>query len=89
MPTVIIRQKVKDLSAWKTAFEAGAPMREAAGAKVWSVGHEVAEDNTVVVVSDWPSLEAVRKFLDGARETFAHAGAIAIEVRVFDSEIKL
>jgi hypothetical protein len=89
MLTVIIRQKVKDLAVWKSSFAEGAAMRDGVGAKIWSAAHEVDEDNTVVVVSDWPSLESARVFLDNARETFAKSGAVAIEIRVFDSEIKL
>ena len=89
MLTVVVRQKVRDLAVWQKTFDAGKPQRDSGGVKLWSVAHEVAEPNTVVVISDWDSLEAARKFLDNAREMFAKSGVLSTEVRVFDSEIKL
>ena len=89
MPIVIVKQKVKDLDVWKKAFEDGAAMRAEAGCTVWSAAHEIAEPNTIVVVSDWATLEGVRKFLDGAKDMFARSGVVSGEVRVIEHEIKL
>jgi heme-degrading monooxygenase HmoA len=89
MLTVVVRQKVQDLAVWQKTFDAEKTMRDTAGATLWSATHEVADPNVVVVISDWDSLEAARKFMDSARATFAQSGVLSTDVRVFDSEIKL
>ncbi len=89
MLTVVVRQKVQDLAVWQKSFDAEKTMRETSGATLWSAAHEVAEANTVVIISDWDSLEAARVFMDNARATFAQSGVLSTEVRVFDREIKL
>lgn len=89
MLTVVVRQKVQDLAAWQKSFDASKTMRDTAGATLWSATQDVTDPNTVVIISDWDSLEAARVFMDNARATFAQSGVLSTEVRVFDREIKL
>lgn len=89
MPIVIVKQKVQDFDVWKKAFDEDATMRAEIGTHIWSAARDINDPNTVVVISDWPTLEAVRLFLDNAKARFARSGVVSGEVRVIEHEIKL
>jgi quinol monooxygenase YgiN len=63
MVKVILTHEVKDFAAWKSGFDAGAPMREAAGVVTTGVYTAVDNANRVTITTEFPSAEAVQGFL--------------------------
>lgn len=63
MVTVIIQHDVQNFDAWKVGFDNHKPARAAAGVKSHKVGQLAGSPNTVVMISEWESLERFQAFM--------------------------
>ena len=64
MVHVILTHEVQDFNNWKTLFDEGEAMRSAAGIKTGDVYRSIENSNLVVVMTEFPSAEAVAGFMD-------------------------
>ena len=63
MVHVILTHEVQDFDNWKTLFDEGEAMRSGAGITTEGVYRSVENENQVVVMTTFPSAEAVSGFL--------------------------
>jgi heme-degrading monooxygenase HmoA len=63
MVTVIIQHDVQDFATWKQGFDQHQGARAAAGVKSHKVGQLAGAPNTVVLISDWESLDRFQAFI--------------------------
>ena len=64
MPYLMVRHKVEDFGRWKAAFDRGLDMRHVPGRKPSRVFDVDVEDSSVVVYSQWDSIERARSFVE-------------------------
>jgi quinol monooxygenase YgiN len=64
MDYVLIIHAVKDYPAWKTFFDAAAPIRKAAGEQSYQVLRYAADHSRIVHFSRWRSLAQAREFFE-------------------------
>ncbi len=62
MAKILVYHQVKDFAQWKSAFEAGQPMRSSAGELNVEFGTLHDDPNMVYVLTEWKSLEAFQHF---------------------------
>ena len=79
MNHMIVKHTVKDFAAWKKAFDEHAATRKSAGSTGAQVFRNEANPNKVVVVMDWTSSDAAKKFAgsDNLRQVMEKAGVIS------------
>lgn len=58
----LMYHKVEDFNTWKTAFDGFLNFRKSAGEHSYSVGNLHDQPNTVFVINEWESLDAMRAF---------------------------
>lgn len=63
MVKVILSHEVNDFAEWKKGFEAGEPMRAANGVTTSGVYNSVDNPNHVTIITNFPSVEAVKGFM--------------------------
>ena len=63
MVTVILSHEVKDFANWKKGFDGGEAMRAQAGVKTIGVYASVDNPNAITLITEFPSVEAVKGFL--------------------------
>jgi hypothetical protein len=64
MVNVIITHKVKDFSKWKKGFKGEQSIRPEANVRVRGVYHSVENPNVITVMAEFPSVEAVHRFMN-------------------------
>ena len=63
MVTTILSHEVKNFDEWKKGFDADAGNRDAMGVKITGVFQGAENPNHVTVISEVPSVEAIKGFL--------------------------
>jgi len=78
MPYTILHQKVKDFDRWKADFDATPDLRRAGGMKSLQIFQAVGDPNTVVIVTEWDSVDSIGRFMQsaGLAERQQRAGVI-------------
>jgi heme-degrading monooxygenase HmoA len=78
MPYVLIRHKVQDYAAWKSAFDEHSGTRQAAGSKGGYLMRSADDPNELVIIFEWDDLDKARQFTssDDLRQTMERAGVI-------------
>jgi quinol monooxygenase YgiN len=78
MVMVILKHTVEDFDRWKQGFDAGEPMRQKAGARLFSLSRDATNPNTVIVITHWESAEQARTFMQSPalREAMAKGGMV-------------
>jgi hypothetical protein len=62
MAKVIVQHHVVDYDRWFPVFTEHQAVRQSHGATGHSIGREVADPNTIVIVNDFATLEGARAF---------------------------
>lgn len=78
MAHLFIRHKVKDYSAWKSAFDGFIETRRAGGEKSYRIFHPDDDPNNLLVFFEWDSLDNARAFMANPdlKETMGNAGVV-------------
>lgn len=78
MPVLLARYKVHDFATYKAEFDEFAPVRRALGATRHRLMRSPDEPGVVVLLLEFPTLDAARAFVDEPRrlELFDRAGII-------------
>ncbi len=63
MPHMLVRHQVTDFEAWKTAYEAHRPARDAAGLRELHVWRNVENSSDVVLLFEAPDMNKAKKLL--------------------------
>jgi hypothetical protein len=63
MVTTILSHEVKDFTEWKKGFDADAGNRDTMGVKTLGVFQDAEKPNFVTVITEVPSVEAIKGFL--------------------------
>ncbi|MBI3883955.1 MAG: cyclase [Sphingobacteriales bacterium] len=87
MVTVILTHEVRNFSEWKTGFDTGAGLREQNGVKINGVYNSVENPNLVTVITEFPSVEAVKGFManPALKSDMEKAGVVgAPEVKILN-----
>lgn len=66
MPYTILHQKVKDFDRWKADLDATPDLRSAGGMKSLQIFQAVGHPNTVVIVTQWDSVDSIGSFMQSA-----------------------
>ncbi len=76
MPYVLIRHKVQDYAAWKSAFDEHGAARQAAGSKGGHLMRNADDPNELIIVLEWDDLGKARQFTasDDLRQAMERAG---------------
>ena len=61
---LIVNHEVANFETWQEAFYAGTGMRDQAGIHVIGVYRDLSNENIVTVISEAPSPEVARAFID-------------------------
>ena len=78
MVTTILTHEVKNFTDWKKGFDADSTNRTNMGVTITGVYQSVENPNMVTVISEVPSVEAIRGFLSNPelKTTMENAGVI-------------
>lgn len=63
MVTVLLTHEVKNFLEWKEVYDAGEPLRQQAGVKINGVYNSVDHPNSITIIAEFQSAEAVHRFL--------------------------
>jgi hypothetical protein len=86
--TLMVSIKVEDFAKWKTAYDAAEQMRTNMGIKIKGIYQSVDDENSVTLISEYPSIEVARKILADPQweENQKRAGVIGgFETKFFNS----
>jgi quinol monooxygenase YgiN len=90
MTNVLIKHKVNDFPAWKTAFENFAATRKAGGEQSFRVMQTADDPNDLILLFEWDSVDNARRFLNSneLKETMDKAGVAGLpEVQFLDEAL--
>ncbi len=78
MSYMFIKHKVKDYSAWKTAFDEFIDTRRASGEKGFQIMHPEDDSNNLHLLFEWDNLDNARAFMANPilKETMEKAGVV-------------
>lgn len=78
MPRFIARCRTRDFSAWKDAYEQGAPQRQAMGVERQQILRSVDDPNEFLLLIETDDLDRVRRDMesDEFRARIARSGVI-------------
>jgi hypothetical protein len=78
MPYLLVRSKVQDFDAWKTAYDGHAPARAQAGLTEVQLLRSVADPNDVVILFEADDVSRARAFVgsDDLKQAMQAAGVI-------------
>ena len=78
MAHLLIRHKVKDYPAWKKVFEGVIDTRRAGGEKSYQILHTANDNNNLVALFEWDSLENAKKYASSPelKEAMGKAGVV-------------
>ena len=88
MVTTILSHEVKNYADWKKGFDADEANRSSMGVKITGVFQSVENPNHVTVISQVPSVEAIKGFLANPelKATMEKAGVIGMpEIKILSS----
>ena len=75
MPTLILKQKItKGYEHWLTAFDGAEELRSRYGMKTIYRGQDVADADTIHVVTYTPSMEVIEEHMENEADLIAAAG---------------
>ena len=76
MVSVLLRHKVNDVPAWKTAFQNAIEMRRSAGERSFRVFHSDSDPSEIVILFEFESKDRAVDYFnsDKLRETMKKAG---------------
>jgi len=74
--------KVEDFATWKSGFdiEEGKAIRKAAGMKAYQILQAADNPNYVVIITEWDSIDAARKFFQSEELKNANRESGVIEM---------
>ena len=78
MAHVLIKHKVKDYPSWKKAFDGVIDIRRAGGEKSYQILHTDNDNNNLVALFEWDSLENAKKYTSSPelKEAMGKAGVV-------------
>lgn len=78
MAHLLIKHKVKDYSAWKKVFDGVVDTRRAGGEKSYQILHTDNDNNNLVAIFEWDSLENAKKYTTSSelKEAMGKAGVV-------------
>jgi len=78
MAHLLIRHKVKDYPAWKKVFDGVIDTRRAGGEKSYQILHTINDNNNLVAIFEWDSLENAKKYTSSheLKEAMGKAGVV-------------
>lgn len=78
MPYLLIDHTVEDYGAWKPVFDDHGTTRDEKGCKGGQLFHKEGDQNEIVILFEWDSLENAHEFAtsDDLRETMKDAGVV-------------
>lgn len=84
MPHLLIHHKVRDFRAWKSAYDAHQPARDAAGIKELHLLQGYEDPNSVVALFEAADIKNIRAFASSRdlKETMNRAGVMGTPVIV-------
>lgn len=62
MVTLYVQHQVRDFNTWKKAFDAHSATRQASGQLSEKIYQDEKDQNNVVVLFDWQSIEQAQQF---------------------------
>jgi heme-degrading monooxygenase HmoA len=62
MATMIVQQKVKDVSGWKKVYDSIAPLRSSRGAISDQLYRDATDPSKVTVIIKWDSIDHAQKW---------------------------
>jgi len=62
MATLVIKHSVADYAAWRAVYDAGQALRSKHGGNGGRILHEDGDHNALLVLIDFPSVEAAKTF---------------------------
>ena len=76
MANLLIRHKVADYAAWKSAFDGFIETRKAGGERSWRIWRTDDDPNNLVLLFSWDSIENAKAFIASTalKETMENAG---------------
>jgi len=82
MPHLLIHHKVRDFGAWRAAYDAHKPARDAAGVSELHVLQGFKDPTAVVALFEAKDIQEIRTFASSGdlRETMTRAGVIGTPV---------
>ena len=91
MAFILIKHKVKDYTAWKSAFDSFYEKRKSGGEKSYHIFHVDGEPNNLIVLFEWDNLDNARLFMNSPdlKEAMQGAGVIEIPDIHFLEEIEI
>ena len=63
MATVAVRHHVKDFNTWRAAYDAHGTVRQQLGCTGDTVLREEQDANQVLIITEWPTLDAAHAFV--------------------------
>lgn len=81
---MIVSIETKDLTAFKKAFDAGAPIREKAGIKVLSVCSSTENENKVIVIEEAESAQAAHDFITVLKSRQKAGDMSKLDIKMYD-----
>ena len=87
MTTVILSHEVTNFKSWKKGFEDGEALRAKAGVKTQGVYSAAENPNHVTIITEFPSKEAVHRFLSNPQliVDLQKAGVVGTpEIKILD-----
>ena len=78
MAHLLIKHKVKDYSAWRKVFDGVSDIRKAGGEKSYQILHTDNDNNSLVAIFEWDSLENAKKYTSSPelKEAMGKAGVV-------------
>jgi heme-degrading monooxygenase HmoA len=78
MAHLIIKHKVKDYNAWQKVFDGAVDIRRAGGEKSYHILHKDNDNNSIVAIFEWDSLENAKKYTSSPelKEAMGKAGVL-------------
>ena len=76
MAHILIRHRVNDYAAWKSAFDEFIGFRRSGGEKTYRIYHPEDDPNNLILLFEWDSIDNARTFLGSQelKETMQQAG---------------
>ena len=81
---MIVTLEAKSFTAWKKAFDAGAPVREKAGIKVLSICTSIENENQIVVIEEAENAQAAHDFLTILKSRQKEGDMNKLTVKLYD-----
>jgi heme-degrading monooxygenase HmoA len=79
MAKLLVHHKVQDYSAWRKVFDDDDKTRKEYGSTGSQVLKSASDPNDLIIITDWPSVDAAKAFAtsDSLKEKMKNAGVIS------------